>query len=196
MTRRRARPGRDRAARPDHRRGARRAARPADTLIARYFATRRYAGSKDRRAVRELVYAAIRRAGELPDSGRAAMLGLARDDDAIAATFDGSAHGPAPIAHDEAARQGGHRAGLDRQALPGVGYRSGRSRGADRARAARSAGQRAQGRRRRRSVRRSRRGADPRPAERAAPAVGHVDRSQPTHFAAGWSRCRTPAARW
>ena len=27
----------------------------ADTLIARYFATRRYAGSKDRRAVRELV---------------------------------------------------------------------------------------------------------------------------------------------
>ena len=35
----------------------------ADTLIARYFATRRYAGSKDRRAVRDLVYAAIRQAG-------------------------------------------------------------------------------------------------------------------------------------
>ena len=43
-----------------------------DTLIARYFATRRYAGSKDRRAVRELVYAAIRRAGEVPANGRAA----------------------------------------------------------------------------------------------------------------------------
>ena len=28
----------------------------ADTLIARYFAERRYAGSKDRRAVRDLVY--------------------------------------------------------------------------------------------------------------------------------------------
>ena len=35
----------------------------ADTLIARYFKARRYAGSKDRRAVRDLVYRAIRRAG-------------------------------------------------------------------------------------------------------------------------------------
>ncbi len=51
----------------------------ADTLIARYFAERRYAGSKDRRAVRELVYAAIRRLGERPESGRAAMLALAAD---------------------------------------------------------------------------------------------------------------------
>src|SRR3569833_1026629 len=49
----------------------------ADTLIARYFSTRRYAGSKDRRAVRELVYEAIRHAGARPDSGRAAMLALA-----------------------------------------------------------------------------------------------------------------------
>ncbi|RZL03385.1 MAG: RsmB/NOP family class I SAM-dependent RNA methyltransferase, partial [Rubrivivax sp.] len=49
----------------------------ADTLIARYFKTRRYAGSKDRRAVRELVYRAIRRAGDLPKSGRAALIGLA-----------------------------------------------------------------------------------------------------------------------
>ncbi|MBN8807467.1 MAG: RsmB/NOP family class I SAM-dependent RNA methyltransferase [Sphingomonas sp.] len=73
----------------------------ADTLIARYFATRRYAGSKDRRAVRELVYAAIRRAGDMPDTGRAALVGLAREDAAIAATFDGSTHGPAPIAGDE-----------------------------------------------------------------------------------------------
>ena len=51
----------------------------ADTLIARYFKTRRYAGSKDRRAVRDLVYDAIRRAGERPESGRAAMLGLLQD---------------------------------------------------------------------------------------------------------------------
>ena len=69
----------------------------ADTLVARYFSTRRYAGSKDRRAVRELVYAAIRACGERPQNGRAAMLLLARDDDALAATFDGSTHGPAPI---------------------------------------------------------------------------------------------------
>lgn len=69
----------------------------ADTLIARYFKTRRYAGSKDRRAVRELVYAAIRRAGERPESGRAAMLGLVRDRPELADLFDGSPHGPAAI---------------------------------------------------------------------------------------------------
>ena len=74
----------------------------ADTLIARYFKDRRYAGSKDRRAVRELVYAAIRMIGERPASGRAAMLALAAADPAVAATFDGSPHGPAPIAADEA----------------------------------------------------------------------------------------------
>ena len=73
----------------------------ADTLIARYFASRRYAGSKDRRAVRELVYAAIRCAGEAPATGRAALLALAAQEPVIAATFDGSAHGPAPIRPDE-----------------------------------------------------------------------------------------------
>ncbi|MDZ7280642.1 RsmB/NOP family class I SAM-dependent RNA methyltransferase [Sphingomonas sanguinis] len=73
----------------------------ADTLIARYFATRRYAGSKDRRAVRELVYAAIRQAGPVPSSGRAAMLAVADRDPAIAATFDGTGHGPAPMTSDE-----------------------------------------------------------------------------------------------
>jgi 16S rRNA (cytosine967-C5)-methyltransferase len=65
----------------------------ADTLIARYFKTRRYAGSGDRRAVRELVFRAIRRAGEPPVSGRAALLGL----DDVAPLFDGSPHGPAAI---------------------------------------------------------------------------------------------------
>ncbi|MDB5695644.1 MAG: methyltransferase [Sphingomonas bacterium] len=73
----------------------------ADTLIARYFATRRYAGSKDRRAVRELIYAAIRACGERPASGRAAMLAVAASDTDVRATFDGSAHGPAPVAADE-----------------------------------------------------------------------------------------------
>ena len=69
----------------------------ADTLIARYFKTRRYAGSGDRRAVRELVFRAIRRAGEAPVSGRAALLGL--DDQRL--LFDGVAHGPAPVAEGE-----------------------------------------------------------------------------------------------
>ncbi|WP_294202104.1 RsmB/NOP family class I SAM-dependent RNA methyltransferase [uncultured Sphingomonas sp.] len=79
----------------------------ADTLIARYFATRRYAGSKDRRAVRELVYAAIRQAGPVPVSGRAAMVAVADHDPALAATFDGLGHGPAPIEADEPRAEGG-----------------------------------------------------------------------------------------
>jgi 16S rRNA (cytosine967-C5)-methyltransferase len=78
-----------------------------DTLIARYFATRRYAGSKDRRAVRELVYAAIRRTGEVPENGREAMVGLARKDAELTAVFDGSTHGPAPIGKDEAGSKAG-----------------------------------------------------------------------------------------
>lgn len=77
----------------------------ADTLITRYFKERRYAGSKDRRAVRDLVYRAIRRAGEAPATGRAAMVGLARDDEALAATFDGSVHAPALLGADEPAAE-------------------------------------------------------------------------------------------
>ena len=80
---------------------SREAGAAADTLIARYFKTRRYAGSKDRRAVRDLVYRALRRAGERPASGRAAMLGLAQDDRALLDAFDGSAHGPVPLTPDE-----------------------------------------------------------------------------------------------
>lgn len=73
----------------------------ADTLITRYFSTRRYAGSKDRRAVRELVYDAIRRAGEVPVNGRAAMVGLAQDRPDLGQMFTGEGHAPAPIDHDE-----------------------------------------------------------------------------------------------
>ncbi|MBW4330913.1 RsmB/NOP family class I SAM-dependent RNA methyltransferase [Stakelama sp. CBK3Z-3] len=73
----------------------------ADTLIARYFAARRYAGSKDRRAVRALVYDAIRLLGECPESGRAAMLALARVRPEIAEHFGHGEYGPAAIAADE-----------------------------------------------------------------------------------------------
>jgi 16S rRNA (cytosine967-C5)-methyltransferase len=69
----------------------------ADTLIQRYFKTRRYAGSKDRRAVRDLIYRAIRICGERPGTGRSAMLAVAQDDPDLAALFDGSPHGPAAI---------------------------------------------------------------------------------------------------
>jgi 16S rRNA (cytosine967-C5)-methyltransferase len=79
----------------------------ADTLIARYFRARRYAGAKDRRAVRDLVFRAVRRAGERPTSGRAAMIGLARDDPALLAAFDGSTHGPALPGPDEPAAEAG-----------------------------------------------------------------------------------------
>lgn len=73
----------------------------ADTIIKKYFKNRRYAGSKDRRAIRELVYAAIRRFGERPSTGRSAMLGLADADSNILPLFDGSEYGPAIIDPNE-----------------------------------------------------------------------------------------------
>ncbi|MFL9839399.1 RsmB/NOP family class I SAM-dependent RNA methyltransferase [Sphingomonas sp. ST-64] len=79
----------------------------ADVLIARAMAARRYAGSKDRRAIRALIYEAIRRCGEVPQSGRAAMLAVAADDPAVAESFDGSSYGPAPIAFGEPVATGG-----------------------------------------------------------------------------------------
>lgn len=79
---------------------------PADALVGRYFKTRRYAGSKDRRAVRELVFRAIRRTGERPDSGRAAVVGLARDDLALLDLF-GEPRGPDALVDGEPASQAG-----------------------------------------------------------------------------------------
>ena len=80
---------------------------PADAIVTRYFRTRRYAGSKDRRAVRELVFRAIRRTAECPDSGRAAILGLAQDEPALAELF-GDTRGPEPLREAE----GGSAAGV------------------------------------------------------------------------------------
>ena len=80
---------------------------PADRLVAEWFRTRRFAGSKDRRAIRELVYRAIRACGPVPENGRAAMLRLVQTDGSLAELFDGIAHGPAPIAIEEEPAQGG-----------------------------------------------------------------------------------------
>lgn len=80
---------------------------PADRIIADYFRARRYAGSKDRRAVRDLVYQAIRLCGPVPASGRAAMLAVADLDANVAALFDGSAHGPAARGEGEEAASTG-----------------------------------------------------------------------------------------
>ena len=79
---------------------------PADALVTRYFKTRRYAGSKDRRAVRELAFRAIRRAGERPATGRSAILGLAQDDPALLDLF-GQPRGPEPVSGAEAASEAG-----------------------------------------------------------------------------------------
>jgi len=75
---------------------------PADIIVTRYFKSRRYAGSGDRRAVRELVFRAIRRSAERPASGRSAMLGLAQDDPELAGLF-GQVRGPEAIVEGEAA---------------------------------------------------------------------------------------------
>jgi len=79
---------------------------PADTIVTRYFKHRRYAGSKDRRAVRELAFRAIRRSSDRPESGRAAIFGLARDEPALLDSF-GEPRGPAPVAEDEPAASAG-----------------------------------------------------------------------------------------
>ncbi len=77
----------------------------ADTILARGFKARRYAGSGDRRAIREHVYRAIRAFADPPRTARTAFVGLARGDENLAACFDGSRHGPAAIDPDEVATQ-------------------------------------------------------------------------------------------
>ncbi|OHD05808.1 RsmB/NOP family class I SAM-dependent RNA methyltransferase [Sphingopyxis sp. RIFCSPHIGHO2_12_FULL_65_19] len=80
---------------------AREGGAPADAIFAEAMRARRYAGSKDRRAIRAHVYDAIRVVRSAPASGRAAMLALVDDQPGLADLFDGSAYGPAPIAADE-----------------------------------------------------------------------------------------------
>ena len=46
----------------------------ADRVAAAFFAARRYAGSKDRRAVRDLAWRAIRTFGDRPENGRSALV--------------------------------------------------------------------------------------------------------------------------
>ena len=79
---------------------------PADAIVTRYFKQRRYAGSKDRRAVRELVFRAIRTVPERPPSGRSAILALAEAEPALLDVF-GEPRGPEAINQsDEAAPAG------------------------------------------------------------------------------------------
>jgi 16S rRNA (cytosine967-C5)-methyltransferase len=73
---------------------------PADAIVTHYFRTRRYAGSKDRRAVRELVFRAIRRTAERPDSGRSAIVGLCEEEPEFLDLF-GQPRGPEPLVGGE-----------------------------------------------------------------------------------------------
>ena len=86
---------------------AREGGAPADRVVADGLRARRYAGSKDRRAIRELVYGAIRACGPVPANGRAAMLRLAEVQPELADLFDGSPYGPAPVGRDETPAHGG-----------------------------------------------------------------------------------------
>jgi 16S rRNA (cytosine967-C5)-methyltransferase len=79
---------------------------PADSIVGRYFKVRRYAGSKDRRAVRELVFRSIRRTAGRPESGRAAIAGLALDDPQLMGLF-GEPRGPEPAIDGEPASPAG-----------------------------------------------------------------------------------------
>jgi len=80
---------------------------PADRILADWFKNNRFAGSKDRRAIRELVYGAVRVCGPVPSSGRAAMLRYADIEPAIGNLFDGSRYGPAILDETDRKAQGG-----------------------------------------------------------------------------------------
>ena len=73
---------------------------PADAIVSRYFKQRRYAGSKDRRAVRELVFRAIRRSAERPQSGRCVALGLIEEQPDLGELL-GQPRGPEPFDAEE-----------------------------------------------------------------------------------------------
>src|SRR5690349_19004368 len=94
---------------------------PADAIVTRYFKTRRYAGSKDRRAVRELVFRAIRTVGERPENGRSTILALAEDDPTLLDLF-GEPRGPEPLIDgEERAERGAIPAWLIPELSPLVG---------------------------------------------------------------------------
>ncbi|MEY4502658.1 MAG: hypothetical protein RIS52_2548 [Pseudomonadota bacterium] len=71
----------------------------ADTIIGRWFRERRYAGSKDRRAISEIVYRAIRAFGDVPSSGRAALLAF----EDLVPLFGEPGYGPPSIGEAEVA---------------------------------------------------------------------------------------------
>ncbi len=100
----------------------------ADRTVAAFFKARRYAGAKDRGAITDLVYAVLRRQGELrwrlggPTDGRGLLLAhLALADADVAtdgpeAVFTGDRYAPAPLDAEERALVAGLR--RNRDAVP------------------------------------------------------------------------------
>ncbi|RIV89021.1 RsmB/NOP family class I SAM-dependent RNA methyltransferase [Aurantiacibacter zhengii] len=80
---------------------------PADRLVADWFRGHRFAGSKDKRAIREHVYDAIRACGPMPATGRRAMLGLVEEQPELRALFTGEGYGPPAIGRNEKPAEGG-----------------------------------------------------------------------------------------
>ncbi len=91
-----------------------RARGPADGVIKAWGRAHRFAGSKDRKAIAEHVYTALRgRAGATwrmgADDGRALALGALADrpPEMVDALFSGEAHAPPPLSEDERRRLAG-----------------------------------------------------------------------------------------
>ncbi len=87
---------------------------PAEAVLKRWGKAHRFAGSKDRKALAEIVYSALRGRARSTfrmqsDGGRALVLGALRWGDSLApceiqALFSGVGHAPAPLSAEECAR--------------------------------------------------------------------------------------------
>jgi len=83
--------------------------RPADDIVRAWFQTRRFVGSKDRRAIRERVYGVLRsinrldwHLGEATKTARSRVLAaIVLEGGSASENFDGSTHGPKPLEDGE-----------------------------------------------------------------------------------------------
>ena len=83
---------------------ARKGGAAADVLLAHYFRSRRYAGSKDRAAVRGHVYVVLRHMAHDAPSGRAALIAFAKaHEPELLALFGAGGHAPAGLTPEEQA---------------------------------------------------------------------------------------------
>lgn len=81
---------------------------PVEAALTQWGRASRFAGSGDREAVRDLVFQAVRRRRSAAalggaESGRALLLGLAREAGQAPVGWTGEGHAPAPLTADEAA---------------------------------------------------------------------------------------------